>query len=129
MFGLLTRKQAEKEFCKIAQGFKDLKKEIVMRREIELMIENVILKNKNEIPQINSRTPRTQRRKKADKLLDKAELLSEMANLSKNGHSTQEMFNIIVEQKQLCKKTCFYKYLKKVHEEFARTPQTKTPNS
>ena len=124
MFGLLTKKQAEKEFCKIAQGFKDLKKDIVARSEIELLIENAILKN-NKVRELNPRTSRTTMRKKADKLLDKVEIMREIASMEKQGHSTQEMFNIIVEEKQLIKKTCFYKYLKKVREQIANTPRTK----
>ncbi len=149
MFWFLTKKQAKKEFKKIGDSFNKFKseiteltsqslnnrvlieknkddiKEFISKKEIDLMIREALIKeailgSSQTIPQ----TPRTQMRKKADKMLNRAEILSEMANLSNKGYSTQEMFNIIVNQKQIIKKTCFYKYLKKIREQFARTPQT-----
>jgi len=124
-----TKKEIKKEFEKISRAFKkrdsdiqEIRKEIISKKEVELMIKEEILKIKADmfkVREIGSRTPRTAIRKKADKMLDKAEILSEMANLSKKGYSTTEMFNIIVNEKQLCKKTCFYKYMKKVREQFA----------
>jgi len=124
-----TRKQIKKELEKIAEAFrkrdedlKEVKKEIVSKKEIELMIKEAVLEIKADMFKVRekgSRTPRTVMRKKAEKILDKAEILSEMANLSKKGHSTTEMFNLIVNEKQLCKKTCFYKYMKKVREQIA----------
>ena len=44
--------------------------------------------------------------------------------MSKKGYSTQEMFNVIVDEKQLCKKSCFFKYLKIVRANSKQTPQT-----
>ena len=132
MFGLLTRKQAELEFCKISQGFKELKKDIVSKKEIELMIKEAVLDLKTnqfaKLREVNPHTPRTKRRTKVNKLLDKAEILSEMSNLLKKGLSSGEVFNIIVDDKQLIKKTCFFKYLKAIRENSTQTPRTLETN-
>ena len=123
MFGLLKRKEAKEEFDKISKAFKDMKKDMISKKEIELMIKEAILDVKETSlyePIIREPTPRTSRtklRKKADKILDKAEICSEMANLLKEGYSSKEVFDIIVNQKQLIKHTCFYKYMKIVREQ------------
>jgi len=130
-----TKKEVKKEFEKIKGSFKkrdskidDLKKEIVSKKEIELMIKEAVLDLKasqlNKLREVNPRTPRTKRRTKVNKLLDRAEIMSEMLNLSKKGYSTGEIYNIIVEEKQLIKKTCFFKYMKLIRENSARTPRT-----
>lgn len=126
VFGLFKRKDAKEEFNKISNSFKEIKKNLVPRKEIELLIENAILKIK-ETPQT---IPRTKLRKKVSVLLDKAEIMQEIKDMEQKGISTNDMFNIIVNQKKLIKKTCFYKYLKiireqvpELHEQASRTNQ------
>ena len=67
-------------------------------------------------------------RKRADKMLDKVEIMREIGSMEQKGLSTEEMHNNIVNSKQLCKKTCFYKYLKQFRNQHARTTQT-TPRT
>ena len=124
MFGLLTRKQAEKEFCKIAQGFKDIKQDITSRSEIELMIENKILK----LREVSSQTLQTPIRKKVNRLLNKAEIMQEIALNEEKGLSTMEMYDIVVSEKKMCKKSCFFKHLKIVRNKNLQTTQTKITN-
>ena len=113
MFGLLTRKQAEKEFCKIAQGFKDIKQDITSKSEIELMIENKILKNNSlHVPisikksQDNIETKLIKRVRRNKKSLVMAEI-----NKLKDNHSVVEMFDVIVLEKGLCSKASYYRYI------------------
>ncbi len=113
MFGLLTKKQAELEFSKIAQGFKEIKKEITSRSEINLLIENAILKNKS--PQVSITSKKSQdtietkimNRVRRNK---KALVMAEISKL-KDNHSVIEMFDVIVLEKGLCSKASFYRYV------------------
>lgn len=129
----------KKEFKKIAESFKrkddillelkeeikDIKNQILSKKEIELMIRESLLDFREHIP----RTPRTSpMRKKANKILDKVEVMQEIASHLQNGLSTTEMYKLIVKEKKLCKKTCFYNYLNKVRKNFPRTPRTKFAN-
>ena len=111
----------------IKQDFKDLKKEIVSKEEIILLIENAILKQ-GVVRELTPQTPRTNLRKKADKLLDKVEIMREMASMLELGHTTTEMYKEIVDVKGLCRKTCFYNYLKLVHKKSSQTPRTRFKN-
>ena len=91
------------------------------------MIENKILKLHEE----NTRSPReetTKIRKKVNRLLNKAEIMQEIRDMEQQGLSTMEMQDIIVTQKQLIKKTCFYKYLKLVRQIIPRTTRTPQTN-
>lgn len=135
MFWLVTKKAIKKELKKIKDSFKkrdddikELKEEIVSKDMIKLMIENEILKVRAHTP----RTPRTPMRKKADKILNKAEIMHEIGSLLQKGLSTEEVHHQIVKVRGLCKKTCFYKYLKlvrkKVREPTIRTPRTNSAN-
>lgn len=117
MFGLLTKKQAEKEFCKIAQSFKDLRKEITPRSEINLLIENAILKNKSQqvpiIPKkyqdkIETRIMNKVRRSK------KALVLAEISKLEAS-MSVIEMYEDIVLTKGICSKASFYRYVASIN--------------
>ena len=122
MFGL--RKQINKELKKISQSFKDIKKDMITKDKIDLMIREAFDRERLKFREVSLQTPRTSKRKKADKLLDKAEIMSEISSMLKNGLSTTEIHHQIVEFKGYCKKTCFYKYMKAVREQFARTPRT-----
>ena len=137
MFWLLTKKTFKKESNKISKSFDKVdkaltdltsqsinnrvlidsnKESIVSRHEIDLMIRERML----ELREYTSQTPRTQEtnlRKKANKILDKAEIMREMASLLQKGLSTTEIQNIIVNDKCLIKKTCFFKYIKLVREQ------------
>ena len=135
MFWIVTKKWIKKELKKIADSFKkrdddikELKDIVVSKDMIKLMIENEILKI-NKVREPIRHTPRTSMRKKADKILNKAEIMHEIGSLLKKGLSTTEIHHIIVNKKAYCKKTCFYKYIKifreKEHELREPTPRTK----
>ncbi len=137
MFWLLTKKHFKKESNKISKSFDKVdkalteltsqslnnriqidsnKESIVSRHEIDLMIRERML----ELREPTSRTTRTKEtnlRKKANKILDKVEIMREMASLLQKGLSTTEIQNIIVNEKSLIKKTCFFKYIKLVREQ------------
>ena len=130
MFWLATKKGVKKSFKKLKEEIKELKQDIISKKEVDLMIREAILKVQSQAVSpsltIREQTPRSSRtplRKKADKLLNKVEIMREIGSLLQNGHSTTEIHNIIVNEKALIKKTCFYKYLSKVREQSARTPR------
>ena len=101
-------------FNKVKKDIEQIDKQIVSKKEIELMIRESLLEVR---PRTSPRTsPRTYIRKRADKLLDQVEVCSEIRSLLQRGLSTVEMYNIIVLEKTLVKKTCFYKYLKVARE-------------
>ncbi|MBA7617558.1 hypothetical protein ES703_24873 [subsurface metagenome] len=114
-------KKGESDQDKKLAEFKD---NIVPKAEIKLMIENEILNVQGHTPQ----TPRTPMRKKADKLLNKAEIMHEIGSMLLKGLSTTEACNQLVNIKQLCRKSCFFKYLKIVREKGLQTPRTKITN-
>ena len=126
MFGLLTRKQAEKEFCKIAQGFKDLKKEITPRSEINLLIENAILKNKSLQVSIS---PKKSYNKIETKVINrirkskKSLVMSEIKKLEPS-MSVIDMYEDIVLSKGLCSKATFYRYVASLKSQ-SQIPETK----
>jgi len=104
-----------------------LKNKVVSRDEILLLIENMVLKcsvgASQTTPQTTSgitpqTTPRTNLRRKAERLLDKAEVMKEIKSLSERGFNTSALCEEIVDIKQLCGKTCFYKYLKEYRANF-----------
>ena len=126
-----SKKQKKKETKKISNSFKKrdtrlskvedelkgLKNEFVTRKEFELLM-NLI---KSGVHEPTSRSPQTTIRRKANKLLDKAEIMHEIASMSQKGLSTQEIQHNIIDVQGLCKKTCFFKYLKIVREQSPRT--------
>jgi len=127
MWGLLSKKRFREEMMKIANSFKSRDKEIselraniVSKDTIKLMIENEILKVHKPV----QTSARTAKRKKADRILDKAEIMHEIASMLQKGLSTNEAYNQIVNVKKLCGRTCFFKYLKIVREQTPRTPRT-----
>ena len=101
-----------------------LRDDPISEREVRVLIKERMLNVREPIKII----PRTKIRKKADKILNKAEIMSEIASMLQKGLSTVEMYNIVVLEKSLIKKTCFYKYLKEVREQLARTPRTEIAN-
>ncbi len=131
MFWLVTKKEAKKEFKKIADSFKKIsdeikgsRQEVLSKKEVDLMIREAVLK----VHEIAPRTPQSKIRKKANIILNKAEIMHEIGSMLQKDLSTTEIHDIIVNQKNLCKKTCFYNYLKKVRELSLRTPRTKITN-
>ena len=123
---------------KLREELDKIKQSIISKDQINLMIENAILKN-NELHELNPQTPQTnpqtKLRKRADKLLNKAELLQEIASLEQLEYSTTDSLNEIVNIKQLCKKSSFFKFLKivrennnKLHELTSQTTRTKKTN-
>lgn len=142
----------KREFSKIAKAFKkrdiklsqlkqevkELEQKIILKDTLRLLVIDEIrteLKNNKQTtprtPQTIPQTPRTnisKVRKKANIILNKAEIMQEIASLSLKGLSTGELHHEIVEVKQLCGKTCFYKYLKQLREETTRTTRTPQAN-
>ena len=134
MFWLLTKKLFKKESKKISQSFLQ-QKELIDKAtnsiteltsqslNNRILIENLekrLTERIDRIYELREPTPRTSRttmRKKADKILNKVEIMQEIASLLKQGLSTEEIHQVIVIQKSLIKKTCFYKYLKLVREQ------------
>ena len=149
MLWLVTKKELKKERDKIKRSFKkrdlrfkELKNIIVSKKEIELMIKEEILKLRElrVLRVLTTPNPKTIEaiketktiiRKKAEKLLDIAEIRHEIGLLVKKDYSTSYIHNQIVEVKQLCKKSCFFKYLKEVRglrKPTPHTPRTKLAN-
>ncbi len=96
----------------------------ISEREVKVLIKEEMLQVREPIKII----PRTKKRIKADKILNKIEIMQEIASMLQKGLSTAEIHNIVVLQKSLIKKTCFYKYLKEVREQLTRTPRTNIAN-
>ena len=116
------QKKIAKAFKKRDNDIKEVEEKIVSKKEIELMIKEAVISIREAKLELREHTPRTSRtkvRKKADKLLDKAEIMQEIGSMSEKGLSTTEMFESIVNVRELCKKTCFYKYLKIVSEQIS----------
>ena len=109
---------------KIQEDIKELKNEFVSKKEFDVLIKMV----QGGVHGEGLRSSRTTRRVKADKLLDKAELMHEISSMLKSGLSTEEIHHNIVNVKGLCKKTCFFKYLKLVRVKGSRTPLTRLTN-
>ena len=126
-----TKKEVKKEFIKIKNSFKKRDSKILaleknlndLKKEIEL-----IYKLREPTPRTLERTPQTAIRRKANKILNKVEIMQEINSLLKKGLSTTEIYEIIVNQKALIKKTCFFKYIKVVREQSARTLRTTLTN-
>lgn len=117
-------KKLTRSFNKIYQRVVILEKEKITKQDIEELINKRI----NELREQTPRTPRTKIRRKAERLVNRVELIAEIKEMIKNGFATTEIYNVIVEQKKMCEKTCFYKHLKGVRKLIARTPRTKIAN-
>ena len=145
MWLIPTKKELKKHFNKIKKEISELTtqssnnrvliesnkekiNELVSKKEVDLMIREAILKVRESSPRTTPQTPRTPMRKKADKILNKVEIMQEMSSMLQKGLSTTEIHNIIVNEKMLVKKTCFFKYLKVVRDQTARTPRTTHAN-
>ena len=131
MWWCVSKKSFIKELQKIARSFRlrdkamsELKAEIVSKKEIDIMIREAMLKIReptlHAIPQsarTTPHTPRTPLRKRADKLLNKAEIMAEIRSMLEKGQSTTEALYQITEVRGLCRKTCFFKYLRELREQ------------
>ena len=136
-FGIASKKEVKKEFKKISDSFKErdtkilkleenidnLKKEIVCRKEIELMIREYLVQSgtntklKSEPNQTNYERVMV---KKAIKTRPEALKQAIRGCLDKDMRTT-DIFKLIVEEKQIISKTQFYHYLSLVKNEL-RTP-------
>lgn len=136
-FGIASKKEVNKEFEKIRDSFKErdskilklnedvegLKKEIVCRKEIELMIREYLVKSepysehKSEPNQTNYERVMI---KRAIKTRPDALKQAIRGCLDKEMKTT-EIFKLIVEEKKIISKTQFYHYLSLVKNEL-RTP-------
>lgn len=123
MWIIPTKKEVKKEFKKISNSFKELKKELVSKKEIELMIRETTLKH-YELRELSPRTTQTKYHRKAKIIADKVHLVNEIKRLLNMNMTTREIYDLIVIDNNLCKKTCFFKYLKIVREQSLRTSRT-----
>ncbi len=92
------------------------------------MIREAFDRERLKVREVSPRTPQTKMRKKVNTLLNKAEIMQEIRVMEQKGISTEDIYNNIVNIKQLCKKTCFYKYLKIIRKQSAelREPEQRT---
>ncbi len=128
MFWIKTIKQIKKELKKIAEAFRFRDEKIFNNQERINRLEGalaILMSKSAVVHEQPARTPPTAIRRRANKILNKVEIMQEMASLLHQGLSTTEIHNIIVNEKALIKKTCFFKYIKIVREQSARTPRTK----
>ena len=142
MFWFVSKKQLAKEKKRIRDSFKkrdkkkklqtkeievlkdmikELGSKVISKQEVELLIEEKLLKV-HGVREPSTRTSRTPMRKKVEKMLTKAEIIQEIKNLIDKDYSTTEARYRIVSVLKLCKRTCFYKYLKLVRE---KSPQVR----
>ena len=145
MFWLLTKKQFGKELKKLIHSLTqnsnligehnnsiaELTSQSLNNRILIENLEKRMTERIDRLYELREPTPRTSRttmRKKADKILNKVEIMQEIASLLQKGLSTEEIHQVIVIQKALIKKTCFYKYLKLVRQNIPRSPRTKMAN-
>ncbi len=130
MFGL--RKFVKGEFKKIANSFRSIKKDIVSREEIDLMIENALLKVQSA-PNSESKSESNKKQfervmiQKANKT--RPELIKQAIQmLMERDLTTTNIFNVIVGEKKLCGKTQFYHYLSIVRAGLRTELRTKQTN-
>ena len=141
MWFIPTKKEMKKEFNKIRDSFKErdskisqlqeevnnLKKEIVCRKEIELMIREYLVQSgtnyalKSEPNQTNYERVMI---KRAIKTRPDALKQAIRGCLDKDMRTT-EIFKLIVEEKRLISKTQFYHYLSLVRNELRPELRTK----
>jgi len=114
-------KRIARSFNRVYERVVALEKEKITRQEIEELISKRIAELREQSP----RTPRTKIRQKVEKLVNRVELVAEIRALLKRNLTTTEIFKEIVENRKLCKKTCFYKHLRGVREHVIQTPRTK----
>jgi len=137
MWIIPTKKEIKKEIKKIANSFKkrddkilqlqeeikDLKNEMVCRKEIELMIREYLIKSEPNT-ELKSEPNQTNYErvviKKAIKTRPEA-LKQAIRGLLEKGLRTTDIFKLIVEEKKIISKTQFYHYLSLVKTEI-RTP-------
>ena len=125
---MFKRKEAEKEFSKISDSFKDLKKDIVSSKEkiarIEGVISMIIKEKSQKVPNNPKKSQDTIEIKVANRVRrnKKALVMSEIAKL-KDSHSVIEMFEIIVLEKGLCSKASYYRYIAGLKSQ-SQTPKT-----
>ena len=129
-----TRKQIKKEFEKIAEAFKkrdedfkEVKKEIVSKKEIELMIKEAILDLKVQFGTLSGLKSEPKQKKaikqfekvvyQRAKILRPEAIKTQIRGLLAKGIKTTDIFNTIVKEKDLCGKTQFYHYLSLVRSE------------
>jgi len=134
LFWLVTKRILKKALSLVRKDIKDNKENIEKNSKEVMDLKLVLAEMKGMIKVINeskvreqsANSPRiiTKYHKKAKKIADKVQLVAEIKKLLNKDISTAEMYNIIVLDKKICGKTCFYKHLKKVRELSMRTPRT-----
>ncbi len=129
MFGLLTKKRFDEEIVKIKSSFRQTKKDIrdlndkiVSKSEINLIMENAILKVQSV--QYSEPITRSSKKKHYEKVMTQKALKNRpevikiaIKSLIERDMNTTAIFNIIVNEKNLVGKTQFYHYLSLVRNE------------
>ena len=101
---------------------------MISKDKIDLMIREAFDRERLKVREPTPRTPQTKIRKKVNVLLNKAEIMQEIRDMEQKGLSTTEMYQEMVNIKKLCKKSCFFKYLKIVRVKGLQTPRTTQAN-
>ncbi len=132
MFGIITKKKLKIITDEISKDININKNNISTHSKdiIDMRLLVAELKGMIKVREQVANSPQTTSNyhKKAKKIADKVQILAEMKKLINKDFSTQEMYNSVVLDKGLCRKTCFYKYLKIIREQELRTSQTKKAN-
>ena len=138
MFGLITRKKLEKINKNIIEKV-DLNKNNIDSNSkdiMELRLQVSELKGMLQVQRVREQTLQSSQtseantiyHKKAKKFADKVLLVNEIKELISRDLTTGEMYDIIVMEKSICRKSCFFKYLKIVRKQLEKTVQTEETN-
>jgi len=115
-------KKRDVEILKSNEDIKELKNELVSKKEIDLMIREAVLK----VQSAQYSEPKSEliKEKHFDKVMlkkavkNRPELIKQgIRGLLERGYTTTQIFNVIVKEKKLCGKTQFYHYLSLVKNE------------
>ena len=137
-----TKKEVKKEFEKIFKAFKkrdddieDIKKDLVSKKEIELMIKEAVIDLKLQFGQYSE--PKSEHRSEPNKKGHFERVMIKKANKTRpevikqairglldRDLKTTDIYNTIVNEKKLCGKTQFYHYLSLVRSEVRTIVQT-----
>ena len=135
MFGIITEKKLKKITENILKSIED-NKEHINTNSKEIMINklsNSELKGMISMLKLREHSPNTPQttskyHKKAKKIADKVLIRAEIKKLIDKDLSTNDMYEVVVNEKGLCRKTCFYKHLKHIRDLTAQTPRLEKAN-
>lgn len=127
-------KLRDKEIRKIKDEIKGLSLGLVSRKEIELMIENAILKAKSG-PKSGPNSEPIKKKNNYERVMvgkikknHSQAVKTAILRLIEEDMRTIDIYNLIVLEKKLCGKTQFYHYLSLVRTELRTGLRTNIPN-